>query len=90
MQCCVQINPDADSLQRLKALRGEAATPASAPAAVAEAADAAAEHADTQPASRLPEAAAPAAAGHAPEDDSDEEALGGIPWLHAVDKHCID
>lgn len=78
-----QVNPDEDSLQRLKALRGEKAA-ASAPAAAAAASNGAAAAADTsapaadsaelQPASTT---AAPAAQVEPPEPDSDEDALGG-------------
>ncbi|KAK9797381.1 hypothetical protein WJX73_008458 [Symbiochloris irregularis] len=77
----LQVNPDADSLQRLRALRGEA-EPSAGPSAT----QAAAPAAESQPDNRAPAAAAPAAAAPdnngaaAPQqEDSDEEALGEGP-----------
>ena len=84
----MQLNPDEDSLQRLKALRGEAATPATAPASqrpVPDAVPAAHDSAQDQPASTT---AAPAAQVQPPEDDSDEEALGG-EGQHLVAAHIM-
>ena len=77
----MQINPDDDSLQRLKALRGEAtAAPASATAPAAKASQQVAEQAAGHPASDAEVQLDAAAVQTQPPqalDDSDEEALGG-------------
>ena len=82
---CHQVNPDADSLQRLRALRGEATTASNIPADAAQ--ESAPVSSGDEPTQSQPIAAAdaqpaPAADGTGQQqEDSDEEALGGAKGM---------